>query len=464
MRIQYKKKMPGKIMVRTVCMTMMIICHFGTAQKTKKPNIIYIMTDQQSANAMSCTGNLELATPAMDGLAKDGILYEHAYCTFPICSPARASMMTGLMPHRTGNNANNVGIPDSILPNTLAHTLQRNGYETFYGGKWHLPSYTIKEGQGFEIITDFGDDDLAESAIDYIEKKHSRPFFMVLSFDNPHNICEFARNQPLPWGEVNVPNDSRELPNLPKNFGIPEFEPDIIRDYQAERPRVFPTFSYTPNDWRIYRHAYNRLVEKVDLEIQKIIEALKDNGYYEESLIIFSSDHGDGQGAHQWNQKTILYEESINVPLILKLPNSKHAGKQVSMPVSVGLDLFPTISEFTGIRAPKGLEGFNLLEWINDQDKERPPVFVETLMDVPEIIVNRKYYGYAILKGNLKYIGYSQGKHREQLFNLENDPGEMVNLAVESRYDDTLKEFRKLLLDWMVKTDAPGLRAYKYYN
>jgi arylsulfatase A-like enzyme len=156
---------------------------FSSNAQSTKPNIIYILTDQQSANAMSNAGSAELNTPAMDVLAKDGISFTKAYCTLPLCSPSRASMMTGLMPHETGNNANGVALPDSIKPHTLPFFLKEHGYQTYYGGKWHLASYSISEGQGFDEFTNFGDDDLADSAIAYIGKRHDKPFFMMLSLE-----------------------------------------------------------------------------------------------------------------------------------------------------------------------------------------------------------------------------------------------------------------------------------------
>ncbi len=434
---------------------------FAFYQYTSKPNIIIILTDQQSANAMSCAGNESLHTPAMDRLAADGVHFTRAFCTFPVCTPARASIITGLMPHQAGVIFNEDKFSDEIRLNGLGFVMQNNGYEAVYGGKWHLPTYPIGNNHGFRRIAGFNDYQLADSCVNFIQKKHSKPFFMMVSFDNPHNICEYARNQSLPWGDIPVPADIKEYPNLPDNFAIPAYEPDIIRNYQQQRPFVFPVWSYTPDDWRRYRYVYFKLVEKVDAEIGKILNALDKAGLYENSVIIFSSDHGDGQGAHQWNQKEILYNEIINVPLIIKLPKNASAGTTIDTPVSAGLDIYPTVCEFAGIKAPTALEGFSLLNSISNPRWVRDPVFIQTVFRQNDTrVMTRDYYGYAVIKGKYKYVNYVQGKYKEQLFNIETDPGEMVNLAVESKYNEVVSEYKKLLFDWMTEKNAPGLRRY----
>ena len=167
----------------------------------ERPNIIYIMTDQQSATAMSCVGNEDLHTPNMDRLAKHGIRFENAYCSFPLSGPSRSSMFTGCTPGEMGIRKNGIPLPDSLRLCTLGTLLETAGYRTAYAGKWHAHTNSLpgKHAFGFENLHEHNDYGLAEVAVEFLKRKHDKPFFLVASFDNPHNICEYARNQRLPW-------------------------------------------------------------------------------------------------------------------------------------------------------------------------------------------------------------------------------------------------------------------------
>ena len=126
---------------------------------------------------------------------------------------------------------------------------------------------------------------------------------MVASYDNPHNICEYARRQNFPYGNIDIP-DIRDCPGLPANFAKNPYDADVIESERINNYNVYPTAGFTPEDWRMYRYTYYRLVEKVDREIGKIIDAIDRNNLWENTVVIFSSDHGDGIGAHRWNQKS----------------------------------------------------------------------------------------------------------------------------------------------------------------
>jgi len=250
----------------------------------ERPNILWIMTDQQPASAMSCTGNDGLKTPAMDYLAVNGIRFDLAYCANPICVPSRTSMMTGKMPHETGVTFNMDLF--KVLEPSLGSFITEAGYDTGYIGKWHIPMPTdTTHWHGFQMMKeggkrDFNDCQVAKPAIDFIRKKRNKPWFLVASFVNPHDICEWARratggfperkmqlwNGPIP--ETPPPE---KCPALPANFQIPENEPDIIRAYQTWQKPTYPVRDWSDKRWRQYRWALNRLVERVDSEIAKII-------------------------------------------------------------------------------------------------------------------------------------------------------------------------------------------------
>lgn len=442
------------------------ILNLGRALPQNRPNILCIMTDQQQAHALSCTGNLDINTPNLDKLAENGVRFTRAYVAFPLCIPSRSSIWTGRMPHQVGvfsnKNGNNDMHPED-RERGLGHLLTNAGYECVYGGKWHVPDHDMVDGNGFKKIADFGDIGLAEKCIQFLKKDRERekPFFLVASFDNPHNICEWARNQPLPYGDISPPGALSELPDLPKNFEPAEFEPEALHLEQQNVPRVYPTRNYTKEDWQQYRYAYYRLVEKVDKEIGKILAALDEQGLTENTLVIFTSDHGDGNAAHGWNQKTALFEETINVPLIVSYNEKIQTGLVRNELVSVGLDLLPTLTDYANAEAPAGLDGLSLRPLLENQNVlwQRDNLFVETMFD-GELAM--RTMGRAVVTQKYKYVLYDWGKFREQLFDLETDPGEMINLAIDPVYSNQLNNFRKVLYEWCKRTnDQKFLRRIK---
>ena len=325
-----------------------------------KPNIIYIFTDQQTAKAMSCVGNTDLHTPNIDRLAEEGIRFTNAYCSTPLSTPSRAAMFTGFPSGYIQTLKNASSIPEKIKPSSLGNLLSANGYDCVYGGKWHLPEPAIESPEwGFRVIHGYDERGLAESAVDFINERHLKPFFLVASFVNPHNICEFARGQKLPQATI-VNSLPEKYPALPENFEIPQLEPEAIRTEQKANNKAYPTSHFSTNDWRLYIDTYYRLVEHIDTEIGKILTALERNHLLENSIIIFSSDHGDGLASHKWNQKSVLYEESVNIPFIVRLPGAKNKGEVRSQLVNNGIDFYASICDYSGIKLPENRYGKSL--------------------------------------------------------------------------------------------------------
>ena len=419
---------------------------------SSRPNVLLIITDQQSYQAMSCAGNDELRTPAMDSLAERGVLFSQAYCSYPLCTPSRAAMFTGRMPHEVGITTNGQPIGEAYLNQGLGWLFRNAGYECVYGGKWHVPEIAMPDGvHGFRTICGFDDANLAAACIEYVSAyargDRQEPFFMVASYDNPHNICEWARSQVLPWGPIqDAPTE--ECPNLPPNYAIPAFEPEAIRWAKEAQRRPYPTVDFADGDWRHYRQAYFRLVEKVDAEIERILAALEAHGLSENTLVVLTSDHGDGMGAHHWNQKSIMYEEVERVPLIVSLPGVTAGGVvDDTHLVAQGLDLVPTLCDYASIQAPDGLRGRSLRPLAEGHlpDAWRAAVYAESR-------VGKRFDARMVRTRTHKYAVYSFGKYREQLFDLNSDPGEMVNLAVEKRHHEELTRHRDLLWDWCMET------------
>lgn len=417
----------------------------GAAQQ--RPNILYIITDQQAASAMSCMGNTDLHTPNMDRLAEAGILFKNAYCSAPLSGPSRASMFTGYSAHEIGLAKNNVPMPDSVRTRTLGTLMQQAGYECAYAGKWHVHTASMPDGEfGFKTLHPHDDEGLAEACADFLNRSHRKPFFLVASFDNPHNICEYARSQNMPFAELEeVPQD--EWPGLPPNFARNPYDADVLDYEQSLNYPAYPTRNFTPDQWRRYRHAYFRLVEKVDAEIGKIVDVLDRRNLWKNTVVIFASDHGDGMGAHHWNQKSALYEEVVNVPFIVSLPGKKNAGCELPQLVNAGVDFFASVCEWAGIARPAGCLGVSfktLAETGNAEAVHQSYVVTETLFDK-----GKQTRGWMVRTPRYKYVLYDKGAYREQFFDMENDRGEMRNLAIEKKYEPLVQEHRAMLHEWM---------------
>ena len=413
------------------------------------PNIILIMTDQQTAGAMSAAGCKDLSTPNMDRLAAAGVVFKNAYCTAPLSGPSRAAMFTGCYPDEIGMIRNGAEINNSLATKTLGNIMKESGYECAYAGKWHVNESSIPDGKyGFRRIHEHKDTGLAEACTAFLRSPHDRPFFLVASFDNPHNICEYAREQNLPWGNIEIP-ESATLPGLPDNFKRNEDDADVILNERQNNYSAYPTIRYTENDWRRYRYAYFRLVEKVDAEIGKIIDEIDELRLWKNTVVIFTSDHGDGVGAHNWNQKSALYEEVVNIPLIVTLPGKKSAGKTVESLVSNGIDFFATVCDIAGIEADRHKPGRSFLPLAEGKTNSGHDYIVcETTFD------NGKARGWMLRTKSYKYVLYNTGKNREQLFDMDSDKGETCNLAGDKGHIETLQHHRDLLEVWMKDNDV----------
>ena len=226
---------------RILLFSSMFVTVCSSAQE--KPNIIYIMTDQQTATAMSCMGNTDINTPNMDRLARSGILFQNAYCSAPLSGPSRASMFTGHTSHEIDMATNGKPMPKELRDKSLGILMKAAGYDCVYGGKWHVHTPSIPDGEfGFRNIHNHNDEGLAEACAAYLDNRPQVPFFMVASFDNPHNICEYARNQNLPFANIQ-PIDIANCPGLPLNFEQNPYDADIISHEKKLNFSAYPTVS-----------------------------------------------------------------------------------------------------------------------------------------------------------------------------------------------------------------------------
>jgi arylsulfatase A-like enzyme len=429
-----------------------------------KPNILLVITDQQFADAMSCRmGRQFIHTPTMDRLAAEGTLFTRAYSSNPLCMPWRNSAFTGRYPHQTGvtrNAAPRGGLdPDQFV--CMGTYFRRAGYEAAYSGKWHL-CFDISRPttHGFEIVTRKvkGDHDagVTAGAVEFLARPHAKPFLLVVSFLNPHNICEWSRrlagrNQRLSCGEIGTPPSPDQLPPLPPNFAPQKNEPDgmtlMRRAYQVD-DGLFPVAKFTETDWRKLRWGYYRMVEKVDAEIGKVLAALRQTGLEDNTLVIFTSDHGECAGAHGWNQKTVFYDESARAPLILAC-KGKTRGTTTDQLVNTGIDLLPTLLDFAGLEVPKELPGRSLLPLAFGQPVASWRQYVVVQNDMAQggevDGLRPRIQGRMVRSDRYKYCVFSRGYQRESLVDMETDPGEMINLASAPKYRSVLLQHRQWL-------------------
>lgn len=428
-----------------------------TKDSERRPNLLYIMTDQQCADAFSAAGCRDLRTPAIDSIASRGVRFTEAYCSNPLCVPARTSMLTGLMPHENGVTYNDMKL--SVSANTfMGKILSDAGYDCGYFGKWHVPvPVTDKDRHGFSTIAHTAangvDSLIPDASIEFLRRQRTKPFLLVSSFVNPHDICEWARGTKGKDGEYVEAPTPAQCPELPANFAIPDHEPEVIREVQARDKSAYPTRGLSEGQWRQYRFAYYRLIERVDAHIERILDVLRETGQDRNTVIIFASDHGDGNAAHRWNQKQVLYEEPARVPFLVAAPGSPVAGSVNSRHlVASCLDLIPTMCDYAGVSVPPSLKGRSLRALAGGRALK---TWREDLVAQTEFCTFNKSFGIhgrLLRTGSWKYVVYSEGKIREQLFDMRNDRGEMNNLAVSERHQKQLNDCRNKLAAWCQTT------------
>jgi len=430
-----------------------------------RPNILFIWTDQLTRTAMSHAGNADVRTPAIDSIAREGVVFDRAFSNNPICVPSRTSWITAQMSHRTTVTFN--VDKHAIAAPPMSRLLKSAGYDTGYVGKWHIPHPAgDREWHGFDYVRHARanrlDPDLPGACAEFLRKKRTQPFFLVASFVDPHDICEWARMESgikdeFKNGSIPPPPPPERCPPLPANFAIPAGEPEVIRQLAAADPRTYPTPHWPEGNWRQYLWAYHRLIELVDARIGQVLQSLRDAGQDENTVVIFASDHGDGTAAHHWGQKTIFYEEVVGIPFIVRPPRCARAGvRDASNLVSMNLDFFPTVFDYAGIAAPAGLPGRSVRPLVEGRPGAAGHEFVIGQNDLAP--VDQKsggVYGRMVRTPRHKYIRYSAGQRREQFFDLALDPGEMNDLTGDTAQREELARHRAILDQWMKREGDP---------
>lgn len=434
---------------------------------TKNPNFILMFTDQQTVNALSANGNPNLYTPNMDALAEYGISFQRSYCTAPVSGPARSSLVTGLMPHTTGVKYNGDALRENVT--TMGEVFHKAGYETVWAGKWHLPEsypHTMKDTvQGFRLInflekkkmTGKGDDTdhhLAMAVSNYLQKKHKKPFLLGVSFHNPHDICYVPRQPEKYPFPVNI----QATPDLPQNHIPATNEPLFLKDCRKRNyygNELFLARDFSPEAWRNYLFHYYRMTENVDAQVGKVIDALERNGLDRNTMIVFTSDHGDGVAAHQWAAKLSLYREAVKVPFVVTWFGKTPEKVTDSTNLVSGLDVFPTFCDYAGIPVPDAVLGKSLKPVIEGKKQAIRPYIVTELAPFPK---EPEKTARMIVSGKYKLNIYSYGENNKQLFNIELDPEEEHNLIHNRKYQNEINKLITMLKEWCNKTNDPFIK------
>ena len=415
-----------------------------------RPNLLLILTDQQSHSVLTCAGNPWLKTPAMDSLAATGVRFAETICPYPVCSPSRGSIFTGRMPHETGVRVNQQSIVAGMP--SMGEIFRGAGYQTVYGGKWHLP-------KSFDGMTAFDkliggssqgadmDGPLASSCAKWLRGSPRDPFLMVASFMNPHDICEWIRQHP---GTHEYPGIDR-CPPVPGNMAVDPNEPEFIQyhrtaGYDKMSEGVGIAAAWRRDDVRKYLHDYYRLVEDVDRQIGVVLAALRETKLDQKTIVVFASDHGEGMGGHRWVQKASFYEESVRVPLIISGPGITRRGAVDRSSLTSLVDILPTFCDYANIPAPRDVRGTSLRAAVEGRPLGRKFAVSELRYG------DEKREGRMLRGARHKYVVFNGGARPEQLFDLMTDPGEVQNLALDKSAEPVLRQHRDLLRGWIAET------------
>ncbi len=450
-----------------------------TAAEPSKLNVVLIFADDLNCD-LHCYGHPQVKTPNLDRLAARGVRFDRAYCQFPLCSPSRSSFLTGRRPDTTRVHRNPGGmgqqqksphfreaIPDTV---TLPQLFRNNGYYVARVGKlYHYgvpaqigtdgfddpPSWEqtfnpkgrdkTEEDKIFTLVpksygavlswlaADGADSEqtdglIAAQAVKLMEQHKEKPFFLGVGFFRPHTpyVAPKKYFDLYPPSQISLaelsPDDQTRTP-APAYASAKKEQEGLSVNLRQEAIQ-----------------AYWASISFMDAQVGYVIDGLDRLGLTDKTLIVFSSDHGYHLSDHGLWQKMSLFERSSRVPLIIAGPGIKAVGKS-SGSLAELVDIYPTLADLTGLKAPEYLEGKSLKPVLND-----PAVTVKSAAFTQ--LRRADFDGYAVRTDRFRYITWEQGRRGEQLFDLQTDPQEAKNLAKDPAYAKTVAELKKLVEEY----------------
>ena len=439
------------------------------ARAADRPNVLFIAVDDMN-NDLGCYGHPLVRSPNIDRLAARGVRFDRAYCQFPLCSPSRVSLLTGLRPDTTRVFDLQTDFRKSTLPDvvTLPQTFRKNGYFVARVGKifhygnpgqigtdglddpesWErrinprgrdkdeeakLTNHTPLRGLGSSLsflAADGTDEEqtdgkVAAEAIRLMEENAGRPFFLAAGFYRPH--CPYVA--PKKYFDL-YPLDREDPPHEPSDHRQSLPAPAIA----STNP--YPDFGVNEAETSEARRAYHATISFVDAQVGKVLDSLDRLGLADRTIVVFWSDHGYHVGEHGLWMKQSLFEESARVPLIIAAPGM--ARGRVSPRTVELVDLYPTLADLAGLEPPGGLQGKSLKSLLEDPTAAWDrPAFTQ--------VMRGGFPGHSVRTERWRYTEWDGGKKGIELYDHDADPHEYRNLATDSKSADVAEEMRALV-------------------
>ena len=459
--------------------TLIVLCNFNKvfSQKKKslaeKPNIIFILTDDQRFDAIGYAGNKYVQTPEMDDLAKSGTYFNNAIVTTPICAASRASIWTGLHERSHNFNFQTGNVREEYMQNSYPTVLKNNGYYTAFYGKYGVRyddlekqfdeyesydrnnKYHDRRGYYYKTI---GKDTVhltrytGQKALNFLDgDSKNKPFCLALSFSAPH-AHDKAEDQYF-W----QPSTDKLLTNT--TIPGPELADDkyfntLPKEVREGFNRLRWTWRFdTPEKYQHSLKGYYRMISGIDLEIAKIRKKLKEKGIDKNTVIIVMGDNGYFLGERQMAGKWLMYDNSIRVPLIIYDPRvNKH---QDISDMALNIDVPATIADLAGVKVPKSWQGKSLMPLVKAETNtvNRDTILIEHIWDFSEIPPSE-----GVRTKEWKYFRYVNDKRIEELYNLKKDPKETKNLIGKKKYQK-IAETLRAKCDELIKKNSNKYRT-----
>ena len=497
-------------MVKNVLLICFLMLHgsvaFLQAGNRKPMNIIFILADDHRYDAMGFMNKIKgLQTPGMDRLAKEGVHIKNAFVSTALCSPSRASILTGQYAHTHTVVDNEAALPSNLV--FFPSYLQKSGYQTAFVGKWHMgntddqpqpgfdhwisfqgqgvyynPTFNvdgkrIKQAEG-SYITDL----LTDYALEWLNKTNkSKPFFLYLSHKGVHAEFYPAKRHEGKYADVPVvcpPSMYLTATDSSKTYGIPTPPgsqvntrdiPNWVRAQRYSWHGVDYMYHGTIKFDDFYRR-YLETLQAVDESIERIINWVVSHGLKDNTMIVYMGDNGFSFGEHGLIDKRHAYEESMRVPLLVWAPGMVKPNSVMEQ-IIMNVDLAPTFLDLAGIAKPKQMQGFSFAEILEGKSVtwQRDKVFYEYYW---EAAFPQTPTTFAVRTERYKYIYYNGIWDINELYDLQADPYEMNNLIRDPAYQQTGMKLRTELFNWLGQTGglqiplkkAQGLRFDNRYQ
>lgn len=435
-----------------------VFMFINQVQAQERPNIIFILTDDQRWDALGYAGNKVIHTPEMDKLAQEGVYFKNAFVTTPICAASRASILTGMYERTHGYTFGQGPIKQPYIDNSYPKLMKESGYFTGFFGKFGVtydslvPLFDVmesydrngkfKDRRGYFYKT-IKDDTVhltrytGQQAMDFIENAPAdKPFCLSLSFSAPH------AHDPAPdqyFWQKEVDGLYRDLEIAPPLFGEDKYfnaQPSYVREGE-NRTRWGWRYD-TPEKYQHSVKGYYRMISGIDLEIAKIRQLLSEKGMDKNTIIILMGDNGYFLGERQLAGKWLMYDNSLRVPLIIYDP--RNPGHRDIEDFALNIDIPSTIFDFAGLEIPSVWQGESLASYVKGDNpaKARTEFIGEHLWEVDIIPASE-----GLRTKDWKYFRYRNDLGHEELYNLELDPLEENNLAKKEQYGAKLTEMRR---------------------